>query len=190
MNTVFSEKQFRNIYPDNIQNHFWYHARNSIILRFLKKCKLDSEEILEVGGGRGIVTQFLHNNNLKIKGVELADVSPVKDIEAYFFTGTNALSLSESIRNSISVILLLDVIEHIKAPQAFLEQLINAFPNIRDIVITVPARQELWTNFDEFNGHFMRYNINDLKCLKAGTFIFRKGHYFNHLLYPVFRSRV
>lgn len=187
MNTVFSEKQFRNIYPDDIQHHFWNHARNSIILRFLRKSKLDKEEILEVGGGRGIVTRFLHNNHLKITGVELADVTPVKDVEAYFFTGTNALSLSESIRNRISVMLLLDVIEHIKAPQAFLEQLINAFPNIRHIVITVPARQELWTNFDEFNGHYMRYTINDLKCLKAVTFILRKAHYFNHLLYPVFR---
>lgn len=186
MNTVFTEEQFRHIYPDGIEDHFWNHARNKIILRFLKECEIDREVILEIGGGRGIVTRFLHNNQLNITGVELADITPVKGVETYFYTGTNAFHLNESFRDKVSVILLLDVIEHIKEPRAFIGQIVNAFPNLRHLVVTVPARQELWTNFDAFNGHYMRYSLDDLKLLKPGTLRYKHGQYFNHLLYPIF----
>ena len=37
------------------------------------------------------------------------------------------------------------------------------FENAKHLVITVPARQELWTNYDVFNGHFKRYNLTDLE---------------------------
>lgn len=184
--TEFSVEQFNRIYPDGIENHYWNHARNAIILKFLKKIGLDNEKILEIGGGRGIVTKYLHDNGISCKGVELANVKPVQGTEEYFFTGTNAFTMAESFRNKITVILLFDVIEHLENPVAFFDEIMHSFPGVSHIVVTVPARQELWTNYDDYNGHFRRYKLNDMKVLAPAKLLFKEGGYFNHILYPVF----
>lgn len=184
--TEFSNEQFNRLYPDGIENHYWNHARNAIILKFLKKVGLDNKVILEIGGGRGIVTKYLHDKGISCQGVELAHVKAVKGTEEYFFTGTNAFTMAESLRNKIHVILLFDVIEHIENPVSFFDEVMCSFPGVRHIVVTVPARQELWTNYDDYNGHFRRYALEDLQALSPATYSFRKGGYFNHILYPVF----
>jgi hypothetical protein len=84
------------------------------------------------------------------------------------------------------VVMLLDVIEHISNPAEFVHRIITGFPELSHLVITVPARQELWTNFDQFNGHYKRYNLNDLKSLGIGGMQYAGSGYFNHILYPVF----
>jgi len=184
--TTFTNEQFRQIYPDGIEYHYWNHARNAIILRFLTDYGLKDEQILEIGGGRGVVIKYLHEKGISCEGVELAPIEPLKGTEEYFFTGTNAFEMPENSRRQFTVILLLDVIEHIEYPTDFFNEIINSFPNARHFVVTVPARQELWTNYDEFNGHFRRYALEDLKALSSEKISFAGGSYFNHVLYPVF----
>jgi hypothetical protein len=46
-------------------------------------------------------------------------------------------------------ILLRDVVEHIEDAGTFLRDLLRAFPNARHVLIAVPARMELWSNYDE-----------------------------------------
>jgi len=184
--TEFSTEQFRQIYPDGIENHYWNHARNAIILRFLKKCGLENHEILEIGGGRGVVTRYLHEKGIPCQGVELAPVEPVKGTKGYFFTGKNAFDMPESFRNKFTAVMLFDVIEHIENPLDFFDKILRSFPNAGNIVITVPARQELWTNYDDYNGHFRRYSMGDMKALTSAKIIYKQGGYFNHMLYPIF----
>lgn len=184
--TEFTGRQFSDIYPDGIENHYWNHARNTIILRCLRKSGLAGLTILEIGGGRGIVTRFLHDRGLDITGVELAESEPVPGTKGYFFPGMDAFKLSEEIRKRYSVILLLDVIEHLDNPADFIARIVKDFPNLKYLLITVPARQELWTNYDEYNGHFRRYSINMLRNISP-EIEYKEGGYFNHILYPVFR---
>jgi hypothetical protein len=111
-------------------------------------------------------------------------VEPVEGVKEYFFTATDAFDLEEKVRKEFRVILLLDVIEHIEFPGEFILKISQYFPNAGHLLITVPARKELWTNYDEFNGHYRRYSLEDLKLqLKTG---YTRGGYFNHILYPVF----
>ena len=184
--TVFTHDQFQQIYPDGIENHYWNHARNAIILQFLRKNGLQHEQILEIGSGRGIVIKSLHEKGISVMGVEQAVVDPVEGTEEYFYPGMDAFDLDAGLKSSFSVILLLDVIEHISDPVPFLERIVSEFPNIRHIMVTVPACQELWTNYDEYNGHYRRYSFHDLKVLKTERLKFTRGGYFNHILYPVF----
>ena len=60
---------------------------------------------------------------------------------------------------STDIIILGDVIEHLPDPAAFLKSLSRAFPNLKGFIIVVPARKELWSDYDEYYGHFRR---NDL----------------------------
>ena len=185
-NKPFTNEQFQKIYPDGIENHYWNHARNNIILRFLKKHGINREPILEIGGGRGVVSRFLHENLVDITGVELAAVIPVTGTEGYFFAGTDAFSLHVDKAKRYTVIMLLDVIEHIEKPAEFIEKILQHFIGVKYILITVPARQELWTNYDEYNGHYRRYNLADLRHLSHGKSRLISAGYFNHVLYPVF----
>jgi 2-polyprenyl-3-methyl-5-hydroxy-6-metoxy-1,4-benzoquinol methylase len=182
----FSEEQFSQIYPDGIEYHFWNHSRNKIILRFLKKSGKQKEQILEIGGGRGIVSRFLHENNFHITGIEKAKVAPVTGTEGYFHASIDAFELPEDKRKNYTVILLCDVIEHIADPEEFLRKIMEFFPSLHTLVITVPACNELWSNYDEFNGHYRRYYMKDLKPLLPDLLTLVQASYFDHLLYPVF----
>ena len=63
---------------------------------------------------------------------------------------------------NVDTILLCDVIEHLEFPSEFLQKIKLKFPNIKRFVITVPARQEIFSNYDSFNGHYRRYDMNTL----------------------------
>ena len=71
----------------------------------------------------------------------------------------NALDLPLVEREQTTTILLLDVIEHVSDPVVFLRALLDAFPSVVNMIVTVPARPELWSNHDEFYGHHMRYTL-------------------------------
>ena len=86
----------------------------------------------------------------------------------------------------MGVILLLDVLEHLEDPAAFLSALRPAFPNLRAAVVTVPARQELWSAWDVRFGHQRRFDLPSLAalCADAGWQV-QSMRYFFHALYPV-----
>jgi SAM-dependent methyltransferase len=184
--SAFTKEQFNKIYPTGIGNHYWNHARNRIILKLLKKHRLNACKIIEIGCGRGVVLDFLRKNRVNCLGVELADPEPISETRDYIFTKTDAFEMPAELRQSFEVVLLFDVIEHLENPSEFLHEIKRKYSNAKHLVITVPARQELWTNYDAFNGHYKRYNLSDLKDLSTPGFSLLGSCYFNHLLYPVF----
>ena len=48
----------------------------------------------------------------------------------------------------------------------------------------MPARNELWSNYDDFYGHFIRFDVRSMRDLAQQTsFDVRKLTYFFHALY-------
>jgi len=184
--TAFTKAQYNKIYPDGIGNHYWNHARNRIIGKFLRRQGLNRGRIVEIGCGRGVVLDYLRKEDMDCFGVELGDADPIAGIRDYIYTNTNAFELPEEIRKSLDTVLLFDVLEHLAEPLEFMLEIKKKFENARHLVITLPARQELWTNYDVYNGHFNRYNLKDLENLSAPGLQLSEAGYFNHLLYPVF----
>ncbi len=90
--------------------------------------------------------------------VELADTKPVSHAVV---TGTAAGELPN--RRNYDGMMLLDVIEHIEDAVAFLAQMGADIPNARSIIVAVPARQEIWSNYDDRFGHFRRYTREMLR---------------------------
>lgn len=162
MGTEFNKEQFDAIYPQGIENHYWTHARNKILYNLLTQQK-SSKKILEVGCGRGIVIDYLLKKGLSIRGVELAEVPIEEKLQSVIKSGFNVFDLSSDECHDIDTIMLLDVIEHIEFPHQFLKELSEKFPQLKSIIITVPACNELFSNYDSFNGHFRRYNQEMLK---------------------------
>jgi SAM-dependent methyltransferase len=193
MNTEFSTEQFERIYPDGIERHWWHRARNRIVAEELARIGRPSAAVLDVGCGRGIAVEHLRGRGVDCRGVEPAVADPLPAVDEFIYRGIRAEDLPEATREGFEVLLLLDVIEHVPDPVDFLERLGETFANVRDVIVTVPACPELWTNYDEFNGHYRRYTpeLVERTAEELGWTLSGRTYFFS-LLYPPMRllSRV
>ncbi len=182
--TAFDETQFDAIYPPGVERHYWNICRNQVIADRLTAIGVQGP-ILEVGCGKGLVVEALRKKGFPVTGVELAQVPVLESIKDHVRTGTDALDLDPSFRNSVSTLLLLDVIEHLEHPSDFLSHLRSGFPGLRWLVLTVPARQELFSNYDDFNNHYRRYDLGMLRSHipLQNNDAYHAGYFF-HSLYP------
>ena len=147
--------------------------------------------VLDVGCGRGLTVDFLRKGGIDAHGVELAAVEPVPAVRPFVHAAQDAFTLPEELRRRVTVLLLLDVVEHLPAPEAFLAGCAAHFPALARLVVTVPARRELWSNYDDFYGHLRRYDRGSLRDLlqPVGTRSAESGYFF-HALYPVLRVQL
>ncbi len=184
MKTEFSDTQYESAYPDGIEEHWWFYTRSKIIANTINSLAGSRSSVLEVGCGRGVVVTALRAAGIDCRGVELADVTPVDGAEEHIQFGIEAVDLSSSERQRYDTLLLLDVIEHIPEPGVFMQTLADAFPRLKHVIVTVPASNELWSNYDEFYGHHRRYTPAMLQAVSDGLgweLVWKS--YFFHLVY-------
>lgn len=189
--TAFSDEQFHLAYPEGVEDHFWTLARNSIVHRLVVEDGPSDPVVLDVGCGRGLTVAALRRAGLECWGVEAADAPVAADLRPFVFSPRDAFALPEELRSRVDVVLLLDVVEHLPTPSAFLADCVRHFPRLALLVVTVPARRELWSNYDDFFGHFARYDRSSLLALLAplGPRRVEVGYFF-HLLYAVLRVQL
>jgi SAM-dependent methyltransferase len=191
--SAYDAREFEDNYPDGIENHFWNSARNDVILSYLRRSGAISGLVLDIGCGRGITLEYLRDRSVSCIGVEVGNPRLKPTLQPLIHTGLSAFDLPLPLRKDVETILLLDVIEHIEDSRAFLQKCRDAFPNLARILITVPARTELWSNYDTRFGHYRRYTRGTLQSeLEGAGFHPREISYFFHFLYPVilFLARV
>jgi hypothetical protein len=135
--------------------------------------------LLEVGSGPGIVLKALLAHGFDAWGSELGSPRPVDGIDDSLFTGVRADTLDAPFRSSVKGLLLFDVIEHIERDADFLRSLIAAFPRCL-YVATVPARPEVWSNYDIY---YRRYAPAVLKTtlIESGFQPSRMRYFFRSL---------
>lgn len=132
------------------------------------------------------MVHYLRSQNINCLGVELANVELPENLSHFIYSGMSSLSIPDSIKESFDTLMFLDVLEHIENPQLFLREQIDAFPYVKNILITLPARNELWSNYDEFYGHFKRYDIASFEChLLLNGWSVERVSYFFKWLYPL-----
>lgn len=184
--TEFDHDQFDEAYPPGIERSWWQVARNIVIRRHFATHVPRSARIMEIGCGTGIVTAHLRRAGWNITGVDLGRPNADPRIREHLLLGTDALTLPEGERMTIDTLAMFDVIEHLEDPRAFLRGLLKAYPNVHRVVVTVPARKELWSTFDDHYGHFRRYDRAMLRDHLGDVGL--RTHvlgYFFHSLFPV-----
>lgn len=191
MPTVFNQLEFDLVYPPGIERHYWSVARSAIICAEIRRHCWSDLKWLEVGCGRGIVLQALRHAGVDVTGAELAAVPPLVGVGAHVFCGQDACELPERVRGAFEGVMLLDVVEHLADPVGFLTRLLDRLPQVRAALVTVPAHQELWSNYDEFFGHYRRYDRVTLTATVSASGLkpLRVSHFF-HALYPAARLLV
>jgi cyclopropane fatty-acyl-phospholipid synthase-like methyltransferase len=144
----------------------------------------EGETLLEIGAGRGYYIRVLRAGGFDAYGCDLGNPRVHEDVRAFVFTQTDLADLDADLRHRVTAVLLLDVIEHIERLDQFIASILAALPSVRWLIFTVPARQELWSNYDEHYRHFLRYDIAAFRRFaQASRLSIAYWSYFFHALY-------
>lgn len=185
----FSSQQRNEAYPHGIGAHAWFQGRNRILYGKLPE-QARQGVVLDIGCGPGITVAHLRSKKVDCHGCDLAHYEPEDQRQAaYLHYETDALALPADFRNRVGTLLMLDVLEHLEHPKALLSDCLEAFPALGHMLITLPARTELWSDYDERYGHVARFDhrsILDL-CAIPGIEVISSGYFF-HSLYGVLRA--
>jgi SAM-dependent methyltransferase len=165
------------------EQHWWWRAREEIVFRELVAlARPGRERILDVGCGDGLFLERLASLG-EAEGIE--PFVPVSPDRAHLRIATQPLDASFEPGKRYTLVLLLDVLEHLARPEDALAHALRLLEPEGHIVITVPAREELWTSHDEVNHHLRRYTRPSLAALaaRAGLELWSVRYLF-HWTYP------
>jgi hypothetical protein len=184
--------------------HPWETARLRVIERLIAvHAKIpDGSTIVDIGCGDAFVTSAIaaRHPSCTVIGIDSGFTSDTLHFDSgeegtrvKLFRSLPEAASTCRIDSPASLILMLDVLEHVEDPRAFLEEVTAStlFGPATCLVVTVPAYQWLWTGHDAFLRHFRRYTRRQLKeCLTDnGLSVERSGYFFASLI-PLRTSKV
>ena len=184
--TEFRDSEYDEAYPPGYELHYWHRARSDIVRHLVRSVCKKGGTTLEIGAGRGHYVRTLREDGYDSFGCDLGKGAVHTEVEAFMFKGTEAEALDASLRERVTTVLLLDVLEHIQQPAQFITSILNSLSAVQSMIITVPARSELWSNYDEHYRHFIRYDIANLRELlaRSGLVVESCGYFFHALYIP------
>lgn len=157
-------------YGELYRRHWWWRAREAYLLRVLRSWVDPSSEgdVLDFGCGDGLFLSALREFG-EPWGIET-------DVELLDPSGpwrhridTTPVVPDRTQASRYRLIVALDVLEHIEAPELVVGELARRLAPGGWFVATVPAFQALWTMHDELNHHQKRYRLGDLQGLIRGS---------------------
>ncbi|MBI4695722.1 MAG: class I SAM-dependent methyltransferase [Gammaproteobacteria bacterium] len=176
------EPEYVAIYAGLTRRHWWWRARSAVVLEHVAALAADRGRplrILDVGCADGYLLP------------ELARFGRAEGLEPTPGLGPAAGDVSihpQSLESfapaaRFDLLLLLDVLEHLADPIAFLGHAARLLEPGGAVLITVPAGRLLWTTHDDLNLHLRRYDRQSLAAeLAAAGFTATRHEYFFHAL--------
>ena len=128
---------------------------------FLQIRKFIKGSVLEVGAGIGSFTNnYKHlTNDITLSEIDDNNLSIIE--EKYKDTKFNFTNKeTKNLNNNFDTIMYLNVLEHIKDDMEEIKQAFNKLNKNGNLIILVPAHNELYSKFDKEIGHHRRYKID------------------------------
>lgn len=136
--------------------HFWFLVRKKWIFDRIRRVIGPPATVLEVGCGTGNVSSFLAQKGYAVIGCEYFSEAIHQAWPGFLKVQGDAHNLPFE-GKSFDIVGLFDVIEHFQDDSTLLKEAVRVVRKGGIIVVTVPARQELWSWFDENSLHKRRY---------------------------------
>jgi SAM-dependent methyltransferase len=175
------------------EHHWWFLGRRRIVSELVRRLVPPSKEevIVDIGCGTGgnIAAFAQEYSCLGIDPSDEAIHSARRRFpHAQFICGAIPDALQDMPR-PVSVMLLMDVLEHVPDDFWLLSTLLAQATPGAYLLMTVPADMRLWTEHDVSFGHYRRYDLPRLQHvwreLPVTTCLVS---YYNARLYPVIRG--
>jgi SAM-dependent methyltransferase len=168
--------------------HPWETARLKALSTILRPHLFERIKVLDVGCGDGFISTGLFSH-LGAKKVTAVDINLSDEQIDAFNQASNKITYTREIPGDaqFDLVLLLDVLEHIKNDAGFLAAIVkDQLQSSGRILITVPAFQSIYGQHDINLGHFRRYHLESLEKLATttGLKIISSGYLFTSLLIP------
>ena len=168
---------------------WWYQTRNQIICDAIKH--LGSKTLWDVGSGTGIVSGALTKAGWKVIGVEPSVEGSRHTARLGMATFCGTLDQLDLPDESLEAVSMFDVLEHVDDREALLKEVRRVLCADGVLVVTVPAIQALWSQFDIDEGHRLRYRKTSLRreLAAAGFHVSRVGYFFSLTILPLMLLR-
>jgi 2-polyprenyl-3-methyl-5-hydroxy-6-metoxy-1,4-benzoquinol methylase len=180
------EPEYARRYHELYERHWWWRAREHLLLETLQRERPAHGwgSILDVGCGDGLLFDRLAELG-DVEGVE-ADASIVNpDGKHRARIHVQPFDSTFQPGKRYSLILMLDVLEHLRDPLAALRLAVQLLEADGVLVVTVPAFPLLWTTHDVLNHHFTRYTTRSfLPLARAAGLRVDSAAYFFHWVFP------
>lgn len=175
--------------------HFWFRARNRLIVWALDRYFPHARRILEVGCGTGFVLSGVAaaRPHAELTGSEVEPGGLAH--AARRVPGAQLIQMDARrvpYRDEFDLCAACDVIEHIEDDAAVLAALHRAAVPGGGLLITVPQHPWLWSAHDEHARHVRRYRAAELrrKVTQAGWTVLRMTSFVSLLLPAMALSRL
>jgi SAM-dependent methyltransferase len=156
---------------ESVRRHPWWHARADLALAMLR-CQgiAPPASILEVGCGWGVNLDALEAAGYAVSGLDISrqilehiDRPGRRLIEADL---NRDLPVQAAVSDGL---LALDVIEHIDDDVGAVKRFAQLLRPRGVAIVSVPARPDLFTEFDSIQGHRRRYLPENLRAVFPGS---------------------
>jgi SAM-dependent methyltransferase len=150
------------------EDHFWMEWRVKVLSEHLRRLGFDPKAALsafDIGCGHGVVQRQLSRSTAwVVDGCDLNDEAIARNTGHRGCTlNYNIFDKSPEMRARYDIIFLLDVIEHVEDPVAFLRAAAYYSKPKGVVVINVPSMPRLASAYDEALRHLRRYSKASLR---------------------------
>lgn len=181
------DSQYGEAYRELFEQHWWWRSRTELIVGKVRQLRPASgwNRILDIGCGDALFFDRLAEFG-EVEGVEpSADlVSPDNPHRSRI----HICPFDENFRpgRQYSLILMLDVLEHLDDPVGALKHVLNLLAPEGTVILTVPAFMELWTNHDALNHHRTRFTKQSFReVARRAGFSAKEERYLYHWTCPI-----
>lgn len=173
------------------EKSFWYRHRARLFAEIIKQYP-PIGPIYEVGAGNGSVSITLQNEGHDIVAIEptvwCAVTAKHRGVKNVICSNIENAGFKDGQFSNVGIF---DVLEHIPNDAEFLAYIRKLMPVDGRMYCAVPAYKILWSNEDDYVGHYRRYGLKDLsrKLENAGFVLEYKTYFFRPLIVPIFLLR-
>ncbi len=173
------------------RSHWWFIARQRILLDLTRRFVAPGGRILDVGCGTGYFLDEARHE-FEVHGVDPSETAArmCRDRGLTSFTVGTVEDVGGSQTSPFDAVMFLDVIEHMDDDVGALRAANRLMAPGGVTVVTVPAYKFLWSEHDDANQHRRRYVASGLAAaLRNAGFQVELVTYFNTFLFPLAVAR-
>jgi SAM-dependent methyltransferase len=178
-----------------IRQHPWWQARARLVLAILEQHAITPPaRVLDAGCGWGVTLETLEERGYRASGLDISrqalDRLDRPDRQLIEADLTGPLGRAAVVHSGFDAVLALDVIEHLDDDGAALASLGRLVRPGGLVIVSVPALPELFSEFDQAQGHRRRYHPEALRRAFRGTDLaIEQLVWWGSWLVPLFRAR-